>query len=247
MATIHVLETPKKSVKRKGPQPKTDCKDDYCRVCNVNFKIQFGSSKCSTENLYKQSDRKESKGLILTNAWKRIGLGVHKSDHLSHRVCRPCGRKIRNAVDNYDFLKTHLETRSQSELGLCDSVNEDETTSRQKRQLSTTVTPERRASTPKIARAQNRKSRKHLFSDTSYEDAVQNVMNIDSFDEGKSRSQVRVIISYPNRDITVKQSFDQTTDSLLRNIALKNWVATANIIFNHPEITGHIPMFYEGK
>ena len=72
-------------------------------------------------------------------------------------------------------------------------------------------------------------------------------MNIDSFDEGKSRSQVRVIISYPNRDITVKQSFDQTTDSLLRNIALKNWVATANIIFNHPEITGYIPMFYEGK
>ena len=61
-------------------------------------------------------------------------------------------------------------------------------------------------------------------------------MNIDSFDEGKSRSQVRVIISYPNRDITVKQSFDQTTDSLLRNIALKNWVAT-----------GYIPMFYEGK
>ena len=55
---------------------------------------------------------------------------------------------------------------------------------------------------------------------TSYEEAVQNVINIDTFDEGKLRSQVRVIISYPNRLITVRQVFNQTMDSSLRNIAL---------------------------
>ena len=74
--------------------------------------------------------------------------------------------------------------------------------------------PERRASTAKIAKAQNRKRCNQQYSDkhgmdncTCYKDAVQNVMNIDTFDEGKLWSQVRVIILYPNSVITVKQAF----------------------------------------
>lgn len=131
MATISELETPKKSVKKKGPRKKLACKDDYCRVCNVNFKIQRGSSKCSTENLFQVSGRKESKGLVLANACQRLGLDVVKSDHLSDRVCRPCGRKIRNAVANFEFLKTHSENRP-SGSGVCESDDGDETTPREK-------------------------------------------------------------------------------------------------------------------
>lgn len=79
----------------------------------------------------------------------------------------------------------------------------------------------------KVAKDQKKKCRKQQYSDkhgmdnfTSYEEAVQNVINIDTFDEGKLRSQVRVIISYPNRLITVRQVFNQTMGSLLRSIAL---------------------------
>ena len=49
-----------------------------------------------------------------------------------------CGRNIRSAVTNFDFLKIHLENR-QSPLALCD---EDKRTSRGKRQLPTIATTE---------------------------------------------------------------------------------------------------------
>ncbi len=87
--------TPKKIVKRKGRNPKPKCKDDYCRICNVDFKIQSG--------------RKESKGLVLATACQFLGLHVLKNDHLSDRVCQPCARKIKNAKDNLEFLRSNLE------------------------------------------------------------------------------------------------------------------------------------------
>lgn len=77
----------------------------------------------------------------------------------------------------------------------------------------------------------------------SYEDAIKNLMNINTFDgkQPDSKSQVRVVIAYPNGDVTVKQAFSETTESLLRNIALKKWATAANIVFNHSEIMDHIP------
>ena len=51
---------------------------------------------------------KESKGLLLSRACEIVGLPVQKSPLLSERICRPCGRKIRNVYENFTFLKDNL-------------------------------------------------------------------------------------------------------------------------------------------
>ncbi len=243
--------TPKKIVKRKGRNPKPKCKDDYCRICNVDFKIQFGNSTGSTENLFKESGRKESKGLVLATACQFLGLHVPKNDHLSDRVCQPCARKIKNAKDNLEFLRSNLESRPQEPVFA-------EASQRSKRQLPTTITPDRQAShgrlkTPESSQIRSRKQlvlseggEEKLDAVTevpSQEDAIQNLMNIETFDinQAKKASQVRVVIVYPNGDVQVKQGFDETTTSLIRNIAQKKWSAAANVAFDHTEIRSHIP------
>ena len=101
-------ETPKKCVKKKGRPAKAKCKDDFCRICNLDFRVQLGNSKCSMENLFKESSRKESKGVVLATVCQHIGLNVPKTDHLSERVCRSWSRKIRNVKENLDFLTSNL-------------------------------------------------------------------------------------------------------------------------------------------
>ena len=78
--------TPKKHIKKKGRPLKARCKDDFCRVCNLDFLVQQGNSKCSTENLFKESGRKESKGIVLAHVFRSIGLDIAKTDQLSDRV-----------------------------------------------------------------------------------------------------------------------------------------------------------------
>jgi hypothetical protein len=50
------------------------------------------------------------------------------------------------------------------------------------------------------------------------EDAIQNLMNIETFDinQAKKASQVRVVMVYPNGDVQVKQGFDETTTLLIQ-------------------------------
>ena len=233
-----VKGTPKKAVKKKGRKPKPESKDDCCRVCNVNFKIHYGISKCSTENLFKPSERKENKGEVLAEACERLGFPILKTEDSSDRVCRICSRKIRNAVENVNFLKLRLERKESQEV------------LREKRQLPTTVTPERKKSPPKVARGSCEQRRRGLFQDenvsddvVSADDEARHLMNIDlsSFEEGKSKSHVRVIITYANGNVIVRQSFNETTESLLRNIATKEWSTVANIMFNHAELASFIP------
>ena len=68
-------------------------------------------------------------------------------------------------------------------------------------------------------------------------------MNIETIIPNKKESQVRVLISYPNSRVVVKESFDKLTSSLIKNIALKNWSTVANIVFNfkHTDIREHLP------
>ena len=124
--------TPKKPAKRNT----SSSVNDLCRICKCNLKIEFGSGRVSFENLFKASGRKESKGLILSQACEIVGLPVQKSPLLSERICRPCGRKIRNVHENFTFLKDKLDN-SESEC------TKNRSPARQKRQLPTTVTPER--------------------------------------------------------------------------------------------------------
>ena len=97
-------KTPKKLVKCSP--------NDACRICKCNLKIEYGAARVYYENLFKPSERKESKGLLLSRACEIVGLPVQKSPLLSERICRPCGRKIRNVYENFTFLKDNLSKLS---------------------------------------------------------------------------------------------------------------------------------------
>ena len=50
----------------------------------------------STENLFKPSNRKDCRGVVLANILESVGIPLDRSETYSHRVCNPFGRKIRN-------------------------------------------------------------------------------------------------------------------------------------------------------
>ena len=236
-------ETPKKLVKRSP--------NDACRICKCNLKIEYGAVRVSYENLFKPSERKESKGLLLSRACKIVGLPVKKSLLLSERICRPCGRKIRNVYENFTFLKDNL---SNSECV------QSESPVRHKRELPSTVMPERqsrKSGTTKVkeplVEKERNSSRKELFVNKENDahvdrvtgDEIHNLMNIDTITPNEQVSQVRVMIIYPNSRIVLKESFDKHTSSLIKNVALANWKTVANIVFKHANIREHIPKYVE--
>lgn len=129
--------TPTKVCKR-GRKPKIDIqKNSSCRFCGVNF--TSGGGRASFENLFSPSGREESVGLILAECCGSIGFPLTRDQTLSDRVCRSCGRKIRNAAELYSFIEQAVcSTRVADE-----DLNSKDSEDRCKRQLPTTVTPER--------------------------------------------------------------------------------------------------------
>ena len=104
--------TPKKPAKR-GPKPKEGSANDICRLCFTNLKQKFGdfekSLRISTANLFKPSTQAACQNNdTLADLCSRIGLDVVKSSTLSERVCQSCARKIRNAVQLYEFIASSL-------------------------------------------------------------------------------------------------------------------------------------------
>ena len=76
-----------------------------CRLCNCSFKVKFGNSNISTENLF---NPKGCKGEILAQNLQRAGFEILKCDKHSSRVCNPCARKIRNLGSLYSFVQESL-------------------------------------------------------------------------------------------------------------------------------------------
>ena len=97
-------ETPRKLVKTKAEKAEKVSANDECRFCKTSLKAESGR-KPSFENLFKPSGREDSKNLVLADACESIGFKLNRSKTLSDRVCKPCGRKIRNAAELYKFLK----------------------------------------------------------------------------------------------------------------------------------------------
>ena len=77
-----------------------------CRLCNCSFKVKFGNSNISTENLF---NPKGCKGEILAQNLQRAGFEILKCDKHSSRVSNPCARKIRNLGSLYSFVQESLQ------------------------------------------------------------------------------------------------------------------------------------------
>ena len=83
---------------------------DNCRFCKVSFKVKFGNlgkqSHSTSENLFKPSKRQDCFGVRLSEICSQVGLPfVQDSLRFPDRVCNPCGRKIRNLGQLYEFVK----------------------------------------------------------------------------------------------------------------------------------------------
>ena len=83
--------------------------NEQCRLCNCSFKVKFGNSNISTENLSNPSKRKGCKGEILAQNLQRAGFEEVKCDKHSSRVCNPCARKIRNLGSLYSFVQESFQ------------------------------------------------------------------------------------------------------------------------------------------
>ena len=160
---------------RKGPKQKAKSVNDHCRICKCSFKVQFGNSNARQRICSSRLKNKESKGSILANACGLLGLRVVKCPDLSERVCRPCGRKISNAVENISFIKQNLVYPDLKSVA--DSSRSSPP--RQKRLLPTTVTPER--SSTKIKKAKVRRklqgtSSKQFFKEQNGKGKINNLL-----------------------------------------------------------------------
>ena len=69
-------------------------------------------------------------------------------------------------------------------------------------------------------------------------DVLSNFCNIDDID-GKSSSQLKVLILNPNGEVIVRKTFNNATKSLIINLALKNCKTAAYHAFRHEELIEH--------
>ena len=56
--------------------------------------------------------------------------------------------------------------------------------------------------------------------------------NVDDLDTSKGAA-VKVVISYPSGEVSVMNKIDDEGQSIIRNIALKNWATVANACLRH--------------
>lgn len=243
--------TPKKPAKR-GPKPKEGSANDICRLCFSNLKQKFGdfekSMRISTANLFKPSTQAGCQNNdTLADLCSRIGLDVVKSSTLSERVCQSCARKIRNAVQLYEFIASSLDKNTgesgESQSTISNIPSGEESPTRFKRLLPTSISSSQRSPQPKKGHRRNAGVKKTLnFASTDENEKTSNVeirdqrcdlLNVDDLLE-KQTSQLKVVIVAPNGRVESHSSFDDKTKSTIVNLCRKNWKTAANSFFQQP-------------
>ena len=243
--------------------------DDFCRVCSCSFKVRYGNNNkinvIATENLYLPSKKKEFiGGATLAEMCYAMGIQVNKSQKLSSRVCRPCGRKIQTANEYITFIRSRIANES--------TTRENTSTSspaRFKRVLPTTVsTPERSPRPPKrISSSASRVKKSLTFNAAKKQNLEENNSNIMSpspvndpstsidrndTDElvlsalkveelvGKSSTEVTTVLVFPGGKIESRSKFDEEIKSLIISLSRGNLKAFSNMIFKVKNIREHL-------
>ena len=254
------VDTPKKPAKRGRPSSKAA--NDCCRLCACNLKVKFGDFKkttyVSTENLF-QSKREGSEcNKTLAELCSQMGLHVANSTALSDRVCRPCGRKIRNAFQLYTFIKGSLENALSQDTPSQDSASEDSTSARFKQLLPSSVSSPDRSPRPKKGQRRSSEAKKSLsFLENSENELlsegkdeemitpqvnkplVEHNFNVDDLLSYQS-TQVKVAIVNPSCCVDVHSQFDENMKSMILNLCRKNWSTVANLALRHPNVRSEI-------
>lgn len=218
--------------------------DSFCRVCKSSFSTQVGNFKklvqASSQNVFKVSQRKESLGIVIAELCEQAGLHLVKSTNLSTKLCNGCSRKVLKASQLFVDLKSKINDPHEHFKKSSPLRN-----SNGKRKLQTPdrgVSPGERKSSRVNSEptAHAVKSRKSLFAKEDYpvnSDEFLSNLNIDGLKtcEGRSSLKLKVVIVYPNGDVHVRNPTNNKTVQIIRNLALSNWTAVANGVFDHQD------------
>ena len=188
------------------------------------------------------SDKPEFRGLenkTSSQLCAELGFNVAKSDKLSDRICKPYGRstysfyKQLKLVEENDRANAEASDKKTAETER--GVNEgkcSDAPSRFKRQLPTTISPDR-CTTSKAAKRSSGAKKSLAFGQEKENLAnVDTHLNIESLLD-KHTTQVKAIIVYPNGNVECRSSFLQESASIIINISKRNWKTVANTIFEH--------------
>ena len=171
---------------------------------------------------------------------------IQDSQVFSDRVCNPCGHKIRNLGQLYQFVKAGT-----SKMASTPSKSSD------KRDLDT---PEKaspawrkskvvRVNSPaaKTPLREANKSRKSLTFGTenmvsactsAAEDEMLRKLNVD--DLPQTGLQVKVVYRNPSGQVIARIPRDEESKALVSNIACEKWREASNVVLKHEEIAAEV-------
>lgn len=240
-----------KTVKRGRPK-KENCANNVCRVCETNLWVKYGSSTAkSFVNLFKPSLRDESFGVVWAERLRNVaGITVIDSVRCSQLACNVCFRKIKNLCELLEFISKRLGSEQQTADRENDAKNCDVLEEGTKRKFLAVLSPTSKSSPPnKSSRirspgkeGQNTWVRKSLGFDNStkqgeFSKAMHSHLlsrcNVDDLDTSQGSAAIKVVICYPNGDVSVKNKFDRESQNIIRNISLGKWKTVANASFRH--------------
>ena len=224
------VETPKKAVK--GRKPKEECANDFCRLCKCALKLKFWNfektTDVSSEQVFKPSTKSDK---TLYEHVLDLNISLERTPALSERVCKSCGRKIRNASSLFVWIKAAINVLRSSQ---------DENNNREKRQLPTAVdmrdwSTQARKQHKSTVLTKTTVSKRSLFPETrgnlqtdrvdekENEHGTPNIpsvlatmpVNIDKLIHVKTTSMAKVVIVRPNGKVQQYHQFDKITKSLI--------------------------------
>ena len=183
-----------------------------------------------------------------------VGIKVDKKSDLSERLCKNVYGKIQNVYAGFLFLLHNINTVNpifmrDQEVETTTTGVHDTNTSRTKRNLPTTVSPERSPISKKTRKTGLKRSLDKQFDNTRNKDHNQeSLFNIDDIlhhdDEEKVQEQtrVKVLILWPNgrTDVKVPSIRENDTIRLVKNVVLKDWKAVSHIVLKHQELKPEI-------
>ena len=219
---------------------------DNCRLCKVSFKVKFGNlgkqSHSSSENLFKPSKRQDCFGVRLYEICSQVGLPfVQDSLRFSDRVCNPCGRKIRNLGQLYEFVKAANTSltgtpihRSKRTLATPEKASPSWRKSKSVRVNSPAAKKPAREASPAKSRKSLAFSGENSALSTSLQrhDEMLSRLNVDNL----PNDGVKIVYLNPSGNVTVRSPLDSQTKTLIKNIAAEKWREVSNAILKHEDI-----------
>ena len=223
-----------------------------CRICSVSFKVKYGNvagkqSHSSSENLFKPSKRKDCFGIVLGNICRQVGLElIQDSQVFSDRLCNPCGRKIRNLGQLYQFVKagTSKTASTPSKSSGKRDLDTPEKASPSWRKSKVVCVHSPASKTPLREVNTTRKSlafgTENMVSAcaSAAEDEMLRKLNVD--DLPQTGLQVKVVYQNPSGQVIARIPRDEESKALVTNIACEKWREASNVVLKHEEIAAEV-------